>query len=46
MISLLTGNPWLGVLGAMVTGGFIGLLHAFMCIKFKAAQTVIGVGIN
>lgn len=44
--SLLTGNAWLGVLGGAVVGGLIGLLHAFMCIRFKANQTVIGTGIN
>lgn len=44
--ALLTGNPWLGVLGGAVLGGAVGLLHAFMCIKLKANQTVIGTGIN
>lgn len=44
--SLVTGSPWLGVLGGAVVGGLIGLLHAFMCIRFKANQTVIGTGIN
>lgn len=46
MVSLFTGSPWLGLLGGMVLGGLVGLLHAFMCIQFKASQTVIGTGIN
>lgn len=46
MVSLLTNSPWLGLLGGMVMGGFISFLHAFMCIRFKASQTVIGTGIN
>jgi len=44
--SYYTGNPWLGVLGGAAAGALIGLLHAFMCIKVKANQTVIGTGIN
>lgn len=46
MTSLLTGNAWLGLLGGMATGGLMGLLHVFMCVRFKASQTVIGTGIN
>jgi simple sugar transport system permease protein len=44
--ALFTGNPWLGVLGGAAMGMMVGLLHAVMCIKFKANQTVIGTGIN
>ena len=46
IISLETNSAWLGVLGGMGFGVLIGLLHAFMCIRFKANQTVIGTGIN
>lgn len=46
LISLESGSPWIGALGAMIVGVVVGLLHAFMCIKFKANQTVIGTGIN
>ena len=41
-----TGNPWLGVLFAIVIGGLCGLLHAVLCIKFRTNQSVSGVGIN
>jgi ABC-type uncharacterized transport system permease subunit len=40
------GNPWIGVLAAVVAGGALGLLHAVLCIRFKANQVVSGVGVN
>ncbi len=44
--SYFLGNPWLGVLCALLAGGALGLLHAVLCIKFKANQVVSGVGVN
>lgn len=46
LIALETNSAWLGVLGGMAVGTLVGLLHAFMCIRFKANQTVVGTGIN
>lgn len=46
IVSLYTGSAWLGVLGGALLGGLVGLLHAVMCIRVKANQTVIGTGIN
>ncbi|MBU7042531.1 MAG: ABC transporter permease [Theionarchaea archaeon] len=40
------GNPWIGVLAAITAGGVFGLLHAVLCIRFKANQVVSGVGVN
>ncbi|MHA1236572.1 MAG: ABC transporter permease subunit [Candidatus Hodarchaeales archaeon] len=45
-ISYETGDPWAGVLGAIIAGGLMGLLHAIASIKFRADQVVVGVAIN
>jgi len=44
--SFFTGNPWLGVLAAVFTGGLLGLLHAILTVKFIGNQIVSGVSIN
>jgi simple sugar transport system permease protein len=44
--SYFSGNPWLGVLAAVVTGGLLGLLHALITVKFVGDQVVSGTGIN
>ncbi len=41
-----SGNPWVGVLGAIFIGVLLGLIHAITCITFKANQIVSGVAIN
>ncbi|MDF2592474.1 MAG: branched-chain amino acid transporter permease [Clostridia bacterium] len=41
-----TGSPWMGLLGAMVAGGLFGLLLAFLSIRFKANQVIVGTAIN
>ncbi len=45
-ISYLTGSPWLGVLGAMIGGLLISLIHAVVSIEFRANQVVSGTAIN
>lgn len=41
-----TNSVLLGILGAMVAGGLIALVHAIVSINFKANQIVSGVAIN
>ncbi len=41
-----TGNVWLGVLAALVFGGLVGLLHAFLCVTWRVDQLVSGLAIN
>lgn len=40
------GNPWLGLLVAMIVGAMIASIHAFVSIEFRANQVVSGVAIN
>ncbi len=44
--SYFIGNPWLGVLAALLAGGLLGLLHALITVKFVGDQIVSGTGIN
>jgi simple sugar transport system permease protein len=44
--SYFTHNAWLGVIGGVIAGGVLGLLHAVLCIKFRGDQIVSGFGIN
>ena len=41
-----TGNVWLGVLAALIAGGLVGLLHAFLCVSLHVDQLVSGLAIN
>ena len=41
-----SGNPWLGVLAAVLAGGLLGLFHALLTVKFIGNQIVSGTGIN
>lgn len=44
--SYVTGSAIIGVLFAMLVGGLLGFLYCLFCLKFKAHQSVIGVGLN
>lgn len=46
VVTYQTGNPYLGLLSAVVSGGLLALLYAFACIKFDADQVVAGMAIN
>jgi simple sugar transport system permease protein len=41
-----TGNPWLGVLSAIVAGVLTAWLHAEVTVRFRADQITSGLGIN
>ncbi len=45
-ISFVTGNPWLGLALGALCGGVMGLIHAVVCLYFRADQIVSGMGIN
>ena len=41
-VAVSTGNPWLGLLTAMVVAGLLSLLHGLVSIHFQADQVVSG----
>ncbi|MFO7584869.1 MAG: ABC transporter permease [Anaerolineales bacterium] len=42
--TLQTGNPWVGLLAAMIVGGFMGLAMAIVSVKWRAVQGISGIG--
>ena len=44
--SMLTGNPWVGVLLGMTAGGLLGLTHALLTQKMRLNHIVSGVALN
>lgn len=40
------GNVWLGLLGGVLSGILISILYAFVVIRLKADQTIVGIAIN
>lgn len=41
-----TDNVWFGTLAAVVVGGLVGLLHAFLSVTLRVDQLVSGLAIN
>jgi simple sugar transport system permease protein len=40
-----TGSAWAGLLGAIIVGMLLGLVHALVCVTFKADQIVSGLAL-
>jgi len=45
-VAIKTGNPWLGVLEAMLFAGAISQIHAFIVITLQADQVVSGLALT
>jgi simple sugar transport system permease protein len=45
-VALSTGNPWLGVLVAMLVAGLLSQVHALISIQFQADQVVSGLALT
>ncbi len=41
-----TGNAWAGVLAAVIVGGLLASIHAFLTISLRADQTVSGLALT
>lgn len=44
--SYYTGNPWIGLLCAALTGTLIAALHAYFCITLKVDHSIFGIAVN
>jgi ABC-type uncharacterized transport system permease subunit len=44
--TMVTGNPWIGLLAALCVGMAVSALHAFLCVTMGANQVVSGLAIT
>ncbi|MFO7663099.1 MAG: ABC transporter permease [Chloroflexota bacterium] len=44
-VTRLTGNPWYGLLAAMIVGASMGLAMAVISVTFQAVQGISGIGV-
>ena len=45
-VTIATGNPWIGLLAAMLFAGLISQIHAFITITLQADQVVSGLALT
>jgi simple sugar transport system permease protein len=45
-VAIKTGNPWLGVLAAMIFAGLISQIHAYIVVTLQADQVVSGLALT
>lgn len=46
IVTFVTGNPWFGMLAAMIAAALISILHAFVSITLQASQVVSGLALT
>jgi len=45
-VTIATGNPWIGVLAAMIVAGLLSQIHAFITVTLQADQVVSGLALT
>ena len=46
IITFVTGNPWFGLLAAIIAASLISIIHAFASITLQASQVVSGLALT
>lgn len=45
LVTVLTGDPWAGLLAAILAGAFFGAVHGFFTVRLKVEQIVSGIAL-
>jgi len=46
IVTFTTGNPWLGMIAAILLAALLSSLHAFVCVSLRANQVVSGLALT